>query len=123
MKNMQKKNTVKLNEEHLRKVISESIRKALDESDINNADFDMSPDAVATRNRNRSIGYDGLNGAKRELRHILNWVAQSISAMSAVHYGNVNYQHTSFEREEERARQALEEFHKFLDKVSIEYLD
>lgn len=117
------KTRIKLNEAQLRKVVAESVKKVLKESDINNADFDMSPEAVSMRNRNRSIGDDGLNDAKREFRHILNWVAQSISAMSSVHYGNVNYQHTSFEREEERARQAVEAFHKLLDKVSIEYLD
>ena len=117
------KNVVKLNEAQLRKVVAESVKKVLKESDINNADFDMFPEAVSMRNRNRGIGDDGLNDAKREFRHILNWVAQSISAMSSVHYGNVNYQHTSFEREEERARQAVEAFHKLLDKVSIEYLD
>lgn len=118
-----KKNTVKLNEAQLRKVVAESVKNVLKESDFNNTDYDMSPEAVSIRNRNRGIGDDGLNDAKRKFRHILNWVAQSITAMSSVHYGNVNYQHTSFEREEERARQALEEFHKLLDKVSIEYLD
>ena len=117
------KTRIKLNEAQLRKVVAKSVKKVLKESDFNNTDYDMSPEAVSMRNRNRGIGDDGLNDAKRELRHILNWVAQSISAMSAVHYGNVNYQHTSFEREEERARHAIEEFHKFLDKVSIEYLD
>ena len=44
-------NTVKLNESQLRKIVAESVKKVLKESDINNTDFDMSPYAVAMRNR------------------------------------------------------------------------
>ena len=111
------KTTIKLNETQLRRVVSESVKKALKESDFNNTDYDMSPEAVATRNQNS--GYD----AKRQFRHILNWLAQSIQGMRAVHEGNVNYQHTSFELEEDKAKRALVEFDKLLSNVSIEYLD
>ena len=37
------KNTVKLNEAQLKKIVAESVKKVLKESDINNRDFDMSP--------------------------------------------------------------------------------
>ena len=46
------KNTVKLSESQLRKIVAESVKKVLKESDINNRDFDMSPEAVSYRNRN-----------------------------------------------------------------------
>lgn len=40
------KNTVKLNESLLKKIVAESVKNVLKESDINNRDFDMSPEAV-----------------------------------------------------------------------------
>ena len=46
------KNTVKLNEAQLKKIVVESVKKVLKESDINNRDFDMSPEAVSVRNGN-----------------------------------------------------------------------
>ena len=46
------KNTVKLNEAQLKKIVAESVKKVLKESDINNRDFDMSPEAVSVRNGN-----------------------------------------------------------------------
>lgn len=109
-----KQNVVKLNESQLKKIVAESVKKVLKEStDINNSDGDMSPEAVARRNYR-----SGLNPAQLELIRILKCLDESISAMSEVHYGNVNYQHTSFEREKERAMRALEELSKFRHKVS-----
>ena len=58
------KNTVKLSESQLRKIVAESVKKVLKESDINNRDFDMSPEAVSYRNRNS----DG--NPKRPLRSL-----------------------------------------------------
>lgn len=46
------KNTVKLNESLLKKIVAESVKNVLKESDINNRDFDMSPEAVSVRNGN-----------------------------------------------------------------------
>ena len=47
-----KKNTVKINENTLKQIVAESVKKVLKESDINNRDFDMSPEAVSYRNGN-----------------------------------------------------------------------
>jgi len=48
-KNM-KKNLVKINESTLRQIVAESVKKVLKEySDVNKADFDMSPEAVSYR--------------------------------------------------------------------------
>lgn len=46
------KQTIKLNETQLRKIVGESVKKVLKESVINNTDYDMSPEAVSIRNGN-----------------------------------------------------------------------
>ena len=47
-----KKNVVKINESALKQIVAESVKQVLKESDINNRDFDMSPEAVSYRNGN-----------------------------------------------------------------------
>ena len=59
-----KHNAVKLNELQLKKIVAESVKKGLKESDVNNTDFDMFPEDGSMRNR------DGLNNTQRKLRHI-----------------------------------------------------
>ena len=108
------KNIVKLNESQLRKIVAESVKKVLKESDINNRDFDMSPEAVSYRNRNS----DG--NPKRPLRSLLRIISQCIDTMREVHNGNENFKYYEFEQAEHQAKRAIEKLDELLDYVTIE---
>lgn len=76
------KNTVKLNESQLRKIVAESVKKALKEGGTNNADFDMPSEAVLEAKRiingkpfdeiidlpniDKRFSYGALNGSEGE---------------------------------------------------------
>ena len=102
------KNTVKLSEAYLNKIIAESVKKVLKESDINNRDFDMSPESVSYRNRNS----DG--NPKRPLRSLLRIISQCIDTMREVHNGNENFKYYEFEQAEHQAKRAIEKLDELL---------
>ena len=102
------KNTVKLSESQLRKIVAENVKKVLKESDINNRDFDMSPEDVSYRNRNS----DG--NPKRPLRSLLRIISQCIDTMREVHNGNENFKYYEFEQAEHQAKRAIEKLDELL---------
>ena len=97
------KNTVKLNEAQLKKIVAESVKKVLKESGINNRDFDMSPETVSYRNEIS----DG--NPERPLRSLLRTISQCIDTMREVHNGNENYKYYHFQQAEETAKHAIEQ--------------
>ena len=97
------KNTVKLNEAQLKKIVAESVKKVLKESGINNRDFDMSPETVSYRNEIS----DG--NPKRPLRSLLRTISQCIDTMRQVLNGNENYKYYHFQQAEETAKHAIEQ--------------
>ena len=107
-KNSMKKNVVKLNENTLRQIVAESVKKVLKESDINNRDFDMSPEAVSYRNEIS----DG--NPKRPLRSLLRTISQCIDTMREVHNGNENFKYYEFEQAEHQAKHAIEKLDELL---------
>lgn len=107
-----KKNVVKINENTLRQIVVESVKKVLKESgDINSRDFDMSPESVSYRN-NISDG-----SSKRPLLGLLRTISQSIDTMREVHNGNNNYKNYQFHQAEYQAKQAIEKLGELIGKI------
>ena len=103
-----KKNVVKINENTLKQIVAESVKNVLKESDINNRDFDMSPEDVSYRNEIS----DG--NPKRPLRSLLRIISQCIDTMREVHNGNENFKHYHFEQAEHQAKHAIEKLDELL---------
>ena len=111
---------MKLTEAKLKSIIAENIKKVLKESDINNRDYDMSPEAVSQRNQYCPSQME-IGVVKKYARKDIRTVEEALSVIEEIIFNdNVNYGEGEkakqyIKRALFQAKQGVENVRKYID--------